>query len=278
MTRSGKSNILILGMLTVMFAATTAVGFYLEEQERHGRLRLEQQVAQLTKAKQQLEQDLDGARRETTRLEEEASAAQEEARLLTAKVNEISQSRDTLQGEISKRDETLDQLNKELGQIRTEREQLNTQLASVQDESKRLARQLSQLRKERRDLEAKLAESKTQTSVELEKVVVKPQESSPPANQPPVSTSATGEGKMVTGRILVVNREYDFVVINVGKSNGVRIGDEFEVLRNGQSVGHVKVEKLYEALSAASLLPGTDKQNLHEGDTVRSAASGDSNS
>lgn len=271
MNRMGKSNILMLGMLTVMFAGTTAVGFYLEEQERHGRLRLEQQVSQLTKIKQQLEQDLDGVRREKTRLEEDVAAAQEEARRLTATVHEISQARDTLQGDISKRDETMEQLNKELEQIRTEREQLNTQLISVQDQTKKLEYQLAQLRKERKELAAKLTEVKG-TTVELEKVVVKPQE---PMNLPPPPVSSSPvDSTTVTGRVLVVNREYDFLVINVGKANGVAIGDEFEIWRDSQSVGRVKVEKLYEALSAASLLPGTDKQQVHEGDTVRSAGGG----
>ena len=58
MVRSGKSNILILAILTGVFAVLSGVLYYLEEQERHSRLGLEQQVAQLTRTKQQLEQDL----------------------------------------------------------------------------------------------------------------------------------------------------------------------------------------------------------------------------
>ena len=274
MTRSGKSNVLILGVLAIIFACLAAAGFYLEEQERHKGLRLEQQIAQLMKVKQQMEQDLDAAHQEKTHLEEQLSSAQEETKRLASKLTEVSQS---MQSQVDERDKKIDGLAKDLEQIQTDREQLTKQLTSVQGQAKKLESQLAQLKKDRSTLETKLNEMKEQSAVELEKVVVKPEAPSVSSGNVPVpQVESTPAGQVITGRVLVVNREYDFVVMNVGKANGVQVGDEFEILRDSKSVGHVKVEKIYEALSAAALQSGTDKQNLREGDTVRSVMKGNS--
>lgn len=268
MKLAGKSNVLILGILAGALAIASATLLYMEEQERHKRVRLEQRVAQLSSEKDQLERDLDLVREEKTQLQEDVAAAQEESRRLTARLNEVTQSQAELQGAIAEREQSLGAITKELEQVRGEREQLNRQLASIQDQSRKLEHQLTQLKQERSSLQSKLAEiTEPPAAVELEKVVVT---SEGMATIPPPQMEATGGVTAIAGRVLVVNREYDFIVMNVGKANGVKLGDEFEVWRDSRSMGRVKVEKIYEALSAAALLPGTDKQQLREGDTVRS--------
>ena len=68
---------------------------------------------------------------------------------------------------------------------------------------------------------------------------------------------------------MVVNREYDFIVMNMGKNQGLSVGQEFQIVRNNQVLGKVKIEKVYDELSAAAILPDSKKDSIREGDAVR---------
>ncbi|MDP3722832.1 MAG: hypothetical protein Q8R91_04970, partial [Candidatus Omnitrophota bacterium] len=82
-------------------------------------------------------------------------------------------------------------------------------------------------------------------------------------------TAAAAPGGSENGQIIVVNRDYDFVVMNLGKNQGLSIGQEFQIVRGEVVLGKVKVEKVYEELSAAAILPESDKSSIREGDAVK---------
>ena len=72
-----------------------------------------------------------------------------------------------------------------------------------------------------------------------------------------------------SGQVVVVNREYDFIVMNLGKNHGLSVGQEFKVVRGNEVLGRVKVEKVYDELAAAAILPESQKDNIREGDGVK---------
>jgi len=267
MRSSGKVNVLILGILAGVCAVVAGITLFLEEQERHQRIRLEGQVAQLRTANQQLESDLQQTKEAKQRAEADLVAVQEEARHLAEQLAEIRTSSDQLHDALSQREQTIADLKKALSQLQADREQFSQRLSQLQE-------QLVHLQREKSALQTKGGGG---TTIELEKVIVGPGGQTPPTGGTVIPTPAqevTAEGTVLTGRILVVNREYDFVVMNVGKASGVQLGDEFDVVRGGQSLGRVKVEKLYEALAAAAILPETNEDSIREGDTVRVVISG----
>jgi hypothetical protein len=76
------------------------------------------------------------------------------------------------------------------------------------------------------------------------------------------------ESDFVTGEVLTVNREFAFLVVNLGKSNGITEGMRLNIRRDNRNLAHVKVETVREHISAAALI---DKENLSQiraGDTV----------
>jgi len=66
----------------------------------------------------------------------------------------------------------------------------------------------------------------------------------------------------------VVNKEYNFVVMNLGSRDGVTAGSEFSLYHNNQHVGDVKIEKVHDAMSAAGFLAPETKDKVSEGDRV----------
>ncbi len=72
-------------------------------------------------------------------------------------------------------------------------------------------------------------------------------------------------------KVLTVNRKFNFVVINQGLQDGLKMGDTIKVLRSGQEIARVQVEKLYDKFCAASLVEEDPKQQVIEGDEVQRA-------
>jgi hypothetical protein len=70
------------------------------------------------------------------------------------------------------------------------------------------------------------------------------------------------------GKVLVVNNDYNFIVINLGNKEGVEIGQLFSVYRGNKYIGDVKVEKVHDSMSAAGFVTPDIKDKVNEGDKV----------
>ncbi len=69
----------------------------------------------------------------------------------------------------------------------------------------------------------------------------------------------------VTGTILAHNAGWNFVVINIGDRQSVKIGKVFVVTRDGQMVGKVRVTSVEPSTSIADVIPST----VPKGDSVQ---------
>jgi len=72
-------------------------------------------------------------------------------------------------------------------------------------------------------------------------------------------------------RILTVNRKFNFIVVNIGLRDGLRMGDKVQVMQDGTQKALAQIEKIYDKFSAATLLDEDKSNPVHEGDTVRRA-------
>ncbi len=70
------------------------------------------------------------------------------------------------------------------------------------------------------------------------------------------------------GKVTVVNKEYDFAVINLGDKDGIKPGDMFTVFHNNKPFGELKVEKVQESISAAAFINKEVKEKITVGDKV----------
>jgi len=70
------------------------------------------------------------------------------------------------------------------------------------------------------------------------------------------------------GKVLVVNKDYNFIVMNLGSKDGVRVGDIFSIYRNNKNIGDVRVEKIHDSMAAADFLIKDMKDQVREGDVV----------
>jgi len=64
---------------------------------------------------------------------------------------------------------------------------------------------------------------------------------------------------------MVVNKEYNFAVIDLGSNNGLSVEDVISVYESGRYIGDVKIEKLQSSMSAVTLLDSGLKDKFSVG-------------
>ncbi len=72
----------------------------------------------------------------------------------------------------------------------------------------------------------------------------------------------------LTGKVLVADPKWNFVVLNVGEDKGVLKYGELLVNRNGRLVAKVRVSSVEKDRSVANVIPGWQLGELMEGDLV----------
>lgn len=104
---------------------------------------------------------------------------------------------------------------------------------------------------EKRKIEEKLRGFSEQPKViELEKIVVTP-------------------NPLLSGEILDVNEEYRFILVNLGRADGLDLGDVLSVYRGGEFIGKAEVQRLEEKAAACVISPARNERKFKEKDLVK---------
>lgn len=74
--------------------------------------------------------------------------------------------------------------------------------------------------------------------------------------------------EILNGKILEINREYNFVIINLGKRDGVKKGMVFMVYRDRRLIGKVEVEEVFNDMSSCVILPWVKNEEIRIDDGV----------
>lgn len=119
-------------------------------------------------------------------------------------------------------------------------EKIKYLFAQVEKETKINSMLIANLK--RRKVRFEVASNKDEKQITLEKIVIK--------SVPDVK-----------GTVLMVDEENNLVIINLGESNDIRIGDRFSVYREDYYVGDIEIIRLQNSLSAGEIL--SEKENLN---------------
>ena len=265
--QSGKMVVPLLCVLAVLAMGVAGVAIYLMRQE-HEQLQAKDRQLQLTETENDdLKSRLTDSQQARVRAEDELVSSRKE--LVDAKdgLTKAVKAQEALTQQVEAREQEIARLGKDLQQAKQDSQGIKDQLASLQSERDTFKKQLTDLQQAKTELESKVMELSDRPTVELDKVLVTGEPSSA-AMVMPASTSGPATGSP-TAQVMVVNRDYDFIVMNQGKNHGVAVGQEFQIIRGNDVLGRVKVEKVYDELSAAAMLPDSKKNQIREGDGVR---------
>ncbi len=250
-----KPGTLVLSVAFVL-VAMAAVNFYLgRDQERAKRVWTEGQLAKVTQAKEALEQERDELLKAKEALETQLTDATTQAKTLADQFAQEKRARESLTSELAQvRRETTDLK----GRLETERKEkltLTEELAKAKQSYQALGNELTTLRQAKEALEKRVKEMLSSQTGEAERIVVKP--------------ASASDVKSLEGKVLVVNREFNFVVVNLGSKDGIQAGTALAVYRGDKMLGKAQAEKIYDNMTAATLLSEETKGQIKEGDLVR---------
>ncbi|KPK98107.1 MAG: hypothetical protein AMJ95_05760 [Omnitrophica WOR_2 bacterium SM23_72] len=267
MLRQGKALTIVFIVLISITLAFTGGVIYLLQKEKLRAVELENSLKDLTKKQAFTEEELSKSRKLITDLQLRLDESKSEIKLLTADLE--LQKKDSQQAQ-----SRMEQLNIDLAEQQQLRQDLEKKFNLAEEDLRNAMSKIKELDSEKETLEAKVKELEAKTQeVELGKIVVSPDvdiSGSKHYEIPEVSVMPGRVSQMlgVQGKVLVVNKEYNFVVINVGAKDGVDVGDEFSVFDNNSLIGDIKVEKVHDSMAAAGFLTADMKNKISEGDKV----------
>lgn len=264
-----KSPVLILVVLILISLVLSGGIFYFLQKERSRSASLQGELEDLKAVQKATEAKLEESKKSIKEYDAKLQEAESQINKLNA---DLAQERSAKEEAAA----LAEQLRTDLEQQKSLRSDLEKKLSTAQSEATKIQGQLKELLAKKDDLEKKVkkfeeeAQASSQ-SVELGKVVVAPEAAAPAAGavkpsaekQPVKPAVAASEGK-----VLVVNKDYNFAVINLGVKDGINLGDVFSVYRENKYLGDIKVEKVHESMSAAGFLSSGMQDKTIEGDKV----------
>ncbi|MCK4519022.1 MAG: hypothetical protein KAU12_02775 [Candidatus Omnitrophica bacterium] len=255
MAQSSKVGLIILIIFCVIFAVSAIGLFVMQQQEHQTAVKLQAAVNDLEAKKAAVHIELDKILIEKKEVESELSSFKERAMELEENVALEKRQKEKAQNELGEKKSEISVLKREFDDVERTIGELKSKYAAIEMENEELIGKLNQIRLAKKALEAKIGTAGTEAAreevVELGTVVVKPR------------------GINEKGRVLVVNKEFNFIVINLGEDSGVEEGIQFGVYREDELLAKVEIEEIYEDMSSAKILPGELKGEIQEDDEVR---------
>lgn len=254
MVEKTKSPIIIFIILILVSLSFTGAVFYLLQKEKAKNLSLQEGFNSLKIKHDAAEAKLGEYKKTISQLELKLKDTQTNIDTLTG----------TLEQERKAKQEALDQvqqLKTDLGQQKELRANLETKLNQAQKDAEKTKAQLKEIESKKAQ-EAQTQQQTQAQGVELGTIVVGSEDSSVATEQPKEKAVTSS----LKGKVLVVNKDYNFVVINLGSKDGVSAGDVFALYHNDKYIGDIKVEKIHESMSAADFTSPAIKDVVSEGD------------
>ena len=291
-----KIKFIIMGLAAILAISLfiNLQGFAIKQKLEREREDLKKEIATLSaqvedaaNANRSLQQEIGNLKRKVEDISREKEAVQDKIKTIT-----------------EERDDLVEKL-KAKARVESDNETLKQQMRTLNESKSELDKKLSALQKENSDLNNKLSETEklleakqqaqveasqdlplvvtsSGKSIELEPIVVRAQSEVAPAQAASYNAAAVKEAdqsKMAQesslaqeeitalGKILAVNKDNNFVVIDAGEESGLRVGDPLQVWRENFLVANLKVVQTRNKISACDIK--AEFSQIKVGDSVK---------
>jgi len=218
----------------------------LQEEKRSVELKLKnsEQVAQILSGDLLKEKNLNG----DTKTASERLAMENKA--LNSKISEF--------GEIAK----------EYNSLLAEKDNMRARIAKLENYAEEKDREINKYKVALQESASRFQETRAEAYHSPEEVDLPPIVAQKTAMLTTPSLERVGEDMGLKGRIVTVNRDHNFVVIDIGRQDGVDIGEKFNVYRQGTLLGSVEVIQARDRIAAADIKDLQEGMSIEVNDTV----------
>lgn len=222
----------------------TAAGQLREVQKEKSDVEL--QLSSLQQAKEELERKVTYNQQLVASLSTDLAREKSDKVAVLQQIDNIKQENMALRRQVKDLSTAKLSLEKGLKKLEKEKDELDKRITTTEQI---LAGRMNELLEMKRDIESslglELTEKKSQAAaaVELPAIIVRAGgEAATPAEIP-----------KKTGKIMSVNEDNNFVIIDMGEDNGVVVGDIFRVFRKNKHIGTVEVIQVRKDICAADI-------------------------
>ncbi len=231
---------ILITIVVLLLVLVSTAAFFLQGEIKKS-ANLSEQLIYTQKEQLIFKSSLEDSKEEVSRLNILITESHGQAKQLDSEISTLEEDNKRLNREISTLKENISFTNEKNIGLSKKIDDLETKFANKE-------KQLVSAVKEKEDLRVKLEDFKKERGpINLEKIVVKPQ---------------------LEGKIVNIDKRLKFLVIDRGIQDDVAVGDVFSCFLNGKEIGQVKVEKVYDSLSAANFLSNLKFKYVKEGAKV----------
>jgi len=246
---------------------------------------------QLQREKSNLELDVNNLQRERDDLLEDLNYNQEHnKRLIDRLSQELVREKNDKTREINEKLKIRQEMKavksdnsrlvKELKVLTIQKVNLEKRLQKLQDEKGAIERRFSEVEERITDkisqidtIKAQLENIRGTADIGTEVTVHKREDADdefvelPPIVVRPQKEDSGEDFSGSVGKVLTVNRENNFVIIDLGENSGIKIGDTFKVYRGTKGIATIQVIKLSRSVAACEIKKEFEK--VKSGDSIR---------
>ncbi len=236
-------------IVAALFLVSTVFALLLFVGERNAKISLQNELTEVMKAKKKLSLELDEVKVIKSDLELKLSALEAQAKMLGESYEKEKAQGESIKRELGVKDSEIASIKNQLSGAKNEKQSLQTMLDDEKLKYTQLKERVDKLVAVKDELEKKIKDVVGKQGVELERIVVKE------------------EGEL-EGKVLVVNKEYNFIVTNIGSDDNIALGDIITIFRDGKYLGEGQVEKIYDTMCAATIVKETKPGAIQVNDKV----------
>ena len=256
MSKAFKIVLILLIVVSIVSAAIAVIGFMAKEREYMKRLVVEDKLAMILKEKRVLEKELETAKSAKDQSEAKITKLEEKFKDVVFELDGIKLKGETAIADLETKKTELAKIKIDLDSEKKEKLAISKKLDTLQSDYDKTKKEAVRLANEKIGLEKRIQELQEKQSVNLDKIVVNPNEDS--QAQKPV----------MQGKVLVVNKEYSFIVTDIGQDKNVQKGMKFDVMDGSRFLGQAEIDKVYDTMSSAAMLPGARINDMKKGNVI----------
>lgn len=202
------------------------------------------------------------------------------------KFNEIEIIRLEVQKELKEKRSEASNLAKQLAKEKQKRKELERKLKKAEKKIKSLKDEVKKEKSKNQNLEGQIERMAKRLEMQEgdkqsllnrldglknERDTIKNKLKKLDANQPAYSLEeiTVSEQKQYAGIVLNVNQKFNFCIVSIGKSDGIVTGIELIAHRGTSLIGKLKIERVYDKMSAAKIVSLSSTETIQVEDRVR---------
>lgn len=260
MSKTFKIVLVLLVIASIASALLAVFAFIGKEREYMKRLLVEDKLAATLKDKNRIEKEIEESKKAAQEAQTKLSVLQTSVDNITQQIEIEKEKSKTMVLDLADKKQEAARLKDELDKEKREKLSISKKLEELQFDYEKVKKEAAKIKNEKMMLEQKVSELE-EKSVNLDKIVVSPQSSLSEEPKEPIRD-------LLRGRVLVVNKEYNFIVLDLGQNDGVKKGMVFEIREGSEFLGKAEIDKVYETMSSATLLPGSNINFIKKGNLV----------